>query len=171
MATKRFFSLGAGGSAVGFVVDTLPLGGQIGGTFEDNSQNRFQCFQVVDANVAIKSIVFAKSHSGSWTATPTVANSSRNEACGVTTVAVTANQYTLLQQGGILAVAYTGTAALTAARGSLVVPDSVAANTADVKNASTAVVLAGNQNIQHIGVAQAAASAGFISTFLTIQSL
>jgi len=171
MATKRFFSLGAGGSAVGFVVDTLPLGGQIGGVFEDNSQNRFQCFQVVDANVATKSIVFAKAHNGSWTATPTVANSSRNEACGVTTAAVTANQFTLLQQGGLASVAYTGTAALTAARGSLVIPDSVAANTADVKLAGTAIVLAGNQNIQHIGVAQAVASGGFISTFLTIQPL
>lgn len=171
MASKRMFNLGAGGSPLAFAVDALPLGGDLGGLFEDNSQNRYQCFQVVDANIATKKIVYAKAHNGSYTATPTVANSSRNEACGVTTGAITANQYALLAQGGVFDVTYTGTAALTGARGSRVVPDGVGANNADFTNAGTAIVLAGNQNVNHIGIAQADASGGLVSTFLTIQPI
>lgn len=165
----RSFNLGAGGDPKAFAVDALPGGlGDLGGIYEDNSQNRFQCFQLVDTSNVANDIVYRKSTGGTFTATGTVGNSSRNEVAGIVTTAVAVNQYTLLQQGGSRSVKYTGTAALVAVRGSLVIPDSVGANSADVVNAGVAIVLAGNNNILPIGVAQAAAGGGTISTFLII---
>lgn len=109
MAFKRMFNLGAGGSPVGFAVDTLPGGsGQIGGVYEDNSQKRYQCFQLVDSTAVAGDIEYAKAHDGSWTATPTIGNSSAAEVAGVATGTVAANQYTLLQQGGLLATKANG---------------------------------------------------------------
>jgi hypothetical protein len=165
----RFLNLGAGGDPKAFAVDTIPGGnGDLGGFYEDNSMNAFQLFQLVDSTAVANDVEYVKSYSAAFLATPTVGNSSRNEVAGVACTTVAANQYTLLQQRGVRLVKYTGTAALTAARGSRVFPDSVGANSVDVANIGTAIVLAGNQNVNSIGVAQAAATGGNISTYLHI---
>lgn len=166
----RMFNLGASGDPKSFVVDALPISGQLGGPYEDNSMNAFQCFQLVDAGAVANDVVYVKSYNGTFQATPTVGNSSRNEVAGIACATILVNQYTLLQQRGVRLVKYTGTAALTAARGSRVIPDSVGANSVDVANAGTAIVLAGNQNVNTIGTAQAAASGGNISTYLRIET-
>ena len=166
----RSLNLGAAGNPAAFVVDTLPGGnGDLGGLYEDNGRNSYQMFQVVDAGASANDILFAKSYTGAYLATPTVGNSSRNEACGVATATITANQFSLLQIGGVRNVKYTGTAALALVRGSRVIVDSVGANAADGTLVGTAIALAGNQNVIHFGIAQAAPGGGVISTLLTIQ--
>lgn len=172
----RSFNLGASGDPKAFAVDALPGGnGDLGGVYEDNSQNRFQCFQLVDAGLVANDVAFAKTHTGLFLATATMANSSRNEAVGVVTTTVLVNQYTLLQQGGVRLVKFNGTdgpAFGAVARGSLVIPDKTNANAVDTQAAAAAAIAATN-NIVPIGVAQAAASAapGTVSTFLTINAL
>lgn len=168
----RFLNLGAGGSAATFVADSAPGGnGQLGGVHEDNSQNRFQLWKWADGGSIAGDVVYAKTHDGSYTCTPTVANSSRNEAIGVAGATVLVTQVAMLQQGGVRAVKYTGTAALTVVRGALILPDSVGANSTDAALAGTAIILAGNQNVLPIGIAQAVNAGGFVSTFLTINPL
>jgi hypothetical protein len=177
MATRIWPNLGASGSLAAFAIDAPAPNSAassagsliLGGFAEDSGMNSYQLWALVDAGAVANDVVYCKTYSGAYNATPTVANSSRNEVCGVVTTTVTATQWTFLQQKGVRLVKYTGTAALTAARGSLVVADSVGTNSADVKLLGTAIVLAGNQNTVHFGIAQAVASAGTISTYLNIQ--
>lgn len=155
----------------------LPHAGDLGVVYEEGTK-RWQIVEVVDAAnpTGVGDIMFWKSYPA-YTVTPTAGNSSRNEAAGVmeltspcTTPSSTVRVCVALRQGGVLSVLYTGTAGLVAARGSVVVVDSVTTNQADVALLGTDIVLAGNENAQPIGIAQAAAGGGKLSTFLTIPS-
>lgn len=165
----RMFNLGAGGNPAKFIVDTLPLPGEIGGVYEDNSMNAWQLWQVKDANLSDKNLCYVKSYDGSFTATPTVANSSRNEVAGFNTTGstITANQYALLQQRGLASVAHTGTDGPAGARGSQLIADRVATNQTDSRAVAVAVVTNTN-NVETIGIAQGAAAGGNISAYLKI---
>lgn len=105
----RMLNLGQSGNPDSYAVDTPPGGiGQNGGIYEDNSQNSWQMFQLVDAGGVAGDIAYIKSYSGQYLATPTIGNSSAAEVAGVVTTTVTANQYTLLRQGGTFPVKANG---------------------------------------------------------------
>jgi hypothetical protein len=150
----------------------LPHAGDLGVVYEEGV-NRWQIFEVVDAqNGAAGDVLYVKSYAA-YTATPTVGNSSGNEVAGIaelqyTTPSATVRVCVALRIGGVFSVKFTGTGAQASARGSVVIVDSVGTNSTDVDIIGTAPVAA-NENRQPIGIAQAAASGGFISTFLTIQ--
>jgi hypothetical protein len=168
-APPRSLNLGAAGNPAAFAVDALPGGnGDLGGLYEDSGRNAYQLFQLVDAGAVANDVQFAKSYTGAYLATPTIGNSSRNEACGVATTTVLVNQFTLLQIGGVRAVKFTGTDGPAQVRGSELIVDRVGANSTDTRAMAVAVV-ANTNNIVRIGIVQAASGGGNISALLTIQ--
>lgn len=93
--------LGPSGSVESFAETSWPNDRvQLGYLFEKGGK-RYQCAKVVDAIATQYNLLYWKNYA-SYEATPTIANSSRNELAGVikNTIAA-ANTYVWLQQGGL----------------------------------------------------------------------
>lgn len=137
----------------------LPHPGDLGVCYEESTK-RWQIVEAVDAqNGAAGDVLYWKSYA-SYTATPTIGNSSQNEVAGIaelqfSTPSTTQRVMIAVRQGGVIPVKSAD--ATINARGLGVTSDT---------SANRVILQAGV--VKPIGISQAAQATGFVSTFLTI---
>lgn len=150
---------------------TLPLAhpGDLGVVYEEGTK-RWQIFELVDAAIAAAGDVEYVKNYASYTATPTIGNSSQNEVAGIGEIASATPSATnrvcvALRLGGVMSVKSAD--ATINARGLRVISDT-GSNRVILMAVDTNTV---QTKFKEVGIAQAAQAGGFVSVFLTLQPI